>query len=193
MARYTGPKRKLERREKQSLFGTNKWEKRPGNPGQHPVSRGRLSGYATQKRETQKLKRIYGVLEKQFSNVVKKALKSEGNSGTRLLQLLELRLDNVVYRMNLAKTRMQARQFVTHGHIKVNGAKVNIPSYLVKEGDEVTIDGQLLEFVVIDEKRENKSAWLEIGKGAGKIVSIPQRAELEQSVNERLIIEFYSR
>ena len=139
MARYTGPKRKLERRENATLFGSEAWKKRPTPPGQHGNSRrSRPSAYAIQFREKQKVKRTYGLLEKQFKGIYLKAKKSTGNTGLRLLQLLELRLDNVVYRLGMAKTRMQARQIVNHGHVQVNGKKVDIPSFLCSVGDKIT-------------------------------------------------------
>lgn len=202
MARYTGPTIKLERRENYSLFGSNKYQKRPGNPGQHPTSKSRPSEYAVQIREKQKVKRIYGVLEKQFRLVVKNALKSKGNSGTRLLQILETRLDNVVYRMGFAKTRMQARQFVSHAHVKVNGERINIPSFQVTPGDVVSIDkkiadGDMVKVTTISNTTTNAEfkapSWLTVSNAEAKIIDLPARAEMDQGINERLIIEFYSR
>ncbi len=200
MARYTGPKVKQERREGVSLFGKNKRQRKdlPGS-GTSKGRQSRPSEYAIQMRETQKLKRTYGVLERQFSNIIKDALKSTGNSGTRLLQLLELRLDNVVYKMNFAKSRMQARQLVTHGHVKVNAKKLDIPSFRVSIGDEIEIDADVLAGLNIEEIKkseagnEPKIAWLDRSSNSGKVLLIPQRAELDQGINERLIIEFYSR
>jgi len=198
MARYTGPKRKLERREGTSLFGSNAWEKRPGFPGQHPTSRGRSSEFAIRFRERQKVKRMYGLLEKQFKNLVGQALESTGNSGTRLLQLLELRLDNVVYKLGYAKTRNQARQFVTHAHVKVNDKILSIPSYSVKIGDKVEIITKIYD----SEPSKNLRAevekiaipeWLEKSQNSGKVLAVPARVQLDQSINERLIIEYYSR
>lgn len=198
MARYTGPKIKLERREGVSLFGSNKFEKRSGVPGQHPQTKGRPSEYSVQIREKQKLKRTYGVLEKQFRGMVDKAQKSTGNSGTILLQLLELRLDNIVFRMGLAKTRMQARQFVGHRHVKVNGQIVNIPSYTVKVGDKIELDKKIVDSelgkIIFAELKEYKApAWLDAAGRSGSVVNVPSRSEIDQSINERLIIEFYSR
>jgi small subunit ribosomal protein S4 len=198
MARYTGPKRRLERREGVSLFGNNKWQQRPGVPGDHPFTRSRPTEYATQLREVQKTKRLFGLLEKQFRLTVKSALKSSGNTGTRLLQLLELRLDNVVYRMGLAKTRSQARQFVTHRHVKVNGKILNIPSALLSVNDTVEISSKLMDTdlgAVITKELEGYTApeWVSVSGLQGKVVSEPKRPQMEQIINERLIIEFYSR
>lgn len=198
MARYTGPKRRLERREGMTLFGTDKWRRRPTLPGQHPTQRSRPSEYAVQFREKQKLKRIYGLQEKQFSSTVKSATKALGNSGTVLLQNLELRLDNVIYRLGVAKTRMQARQFVNHGHVLVNEKKVSIPSYKVEVGDKIEIKSKLTDGDSAKARMEElKDAvvptWLEQNKKGGKVVGVPKRAELDQSINERLIIEYYSR
>lgn len=198
MARYTGPKRRLERREGTSLFGSEAWKKRPTQPGQHPIQRSRPSEYAIQFREKQKVKRIYGLLEKQFRRVISTALKSTGNSGTILLQELELRLDNIVYRMGFAKTRMQARQFVNHGHVLVNGKKVSIPSYRVNIGDKIELKKKLTDSDAAkaraEELKETKvPGWLSGSKNKGEVLEIPKRSELDQSINERLIIEFYSR
>ncbi|HOY46909.1 MAG TPA: 30S ribosomal protein S4 [Candidatus Dojkabacteria bacterium] len=196
MARYTGPKWKLSRRENYDLFGDNKWRKRPTLPGQHPVSRGRASNYAVQFREKQKVKRMYGILEKQFRNIYTQATKATGNTGLRLLQLLELRLDNVVYKMGLAKNIFQARQFVTHGHIKVNGEKASIPSMTLKPGDSVEYAQRFLKSPMVQLiSTENKAAkrntpkWLE----NGKVESLPTREMMDQGINEQLIIELYSR
>lgn len=198
MARYTGPKRRLERREGMTLFGTDKWRKRSTLPGQHPSQRSRPSEFAVQFREKQRLKRIYGLQEKQFRSVVKESIKSRGNSGTVLLQNLELRLDNVVYRLGFAKTRMQARQFVNHGHVTVNDIKVSIPSYKVNTGDKVQLKTKLVSGDAAQARAEElKDAvipeWLAQDKNGGKVIGAPKRAELDQSINERLIIEYYSR
>lgn len=196
MARYTGPKWRLSRRENYDLFGDNKWRKRPTLPGQHPVSKGRPSNYAIQFREKQKVKRMFGVLEKQFRNIYKQAIKSTGNTGLRLLQLLELRLDNVVYKMGLAKNIFQARQFVTHGHIRVNGQKADIPSMTLKVGDEVSYSPKFGKTSVVQMiSSENKTAkriqpkWL----GSSKIEMVPTREMMDQGIREQFIIELYSR
>jgi small subunit ribosomal protein S4 len=198
MARYTGPKRRLERRENASLFGSDKWKKRPTLPGQHPVQRSRPSEYAVQFREKQKVKRIYGLLEKQFRIVVERSLSKKGNTGTILLQELEMRLDNIVFRLGLAKTRMQARQFVNHGHVLVNGSKVSIPSYRTNVGDEIELKGKIFASdsgkIRQEELKEfNVPNWLSDSKGGGKIASVPARSDLDQTIDERLIVEFYSR
>lgn len=196
MARYTGPKWKQSRRENYDLFGDNKWRKRGTLPGQHPVQKGRPSNYSIQFREKQKVKRMYGVLEKQFRNTYKQAIKATGNTGLRLLQLLELRLDNVVYKMGLAKNIFQARQFVTHGHIRVNGHKASIPSQTLKVGDEVEYSPKFTKSTVVQViAAENKAAkritpkWLE----HGKIAALPSREMMDQGIREQLIIELYSR
>lgn len=198
MARYTGPKVKIERREGVNIYGKNKRQRKdlPGS-GARKTPPSRPGEYAVQMRETQRLKRTYGLLEKQFTRVIKQALKSTGNSGTRLLQLMEMRLDNVVFRLNFAKSRLQARQFVNHGHVKVNGKKLDIPSYVVQVGDEVEIDSELLSKIsqtfVPGANEQDAAKWLEKTANSGKILDVPQRADLDQSINERLIIEFYSR
>lgn len=199
MARYTGPKWKLSRRENVSLFDDDKWKKRVGSPGIHWVQRGRQSEYAEQFREKQKVKRMYGMLEKQFRRFFEMAGKAEGNTGLRLLQLLELRLDNVVYRLGLAKTRSAARQLVNHGHITVNGNKVDIPSYIVSMGDEISVStkSQKKDFVK-NNAEELKSAkqpkWVDKnGKFAGKVTREPLRDDMDQSIREQLIVELYSK
>ena len=145
MARYTGPKWKISRRENFDVYGSQTWRKRPNPPGTSINPKGRPSNYAMQFREKQKVKRIYGLMEKQFKKIYQTASKATGNTGTRMLQLLELRLDNVVYKQKLARTRNQARQYVTHGHICVNGKKVTVPSYTLSVGDEVTMNENFLK------------------------------------------------
>jgi small subunit ribosomal protein S4 len=196
MARYTGPIWKQSRRENYDLFGDNKWRKRGTLPGVHPVQKGRPSNYSIQFREKQKVKRMYGVLEKQFRNTYNQAIKATGNTGLRLLQLLELRLDNVVYKMGLAKNIFQARQFVTHGHIRVNGQKASIPSQTIKVGDEVAYSPKFTKSSVVQViAAENKAAkkitpkWLE----HGKVAMLPSREMMDQGIREQLIIELYSR
>jgi small subunit ribosomal protein S4 len=202
MARYTGPKRKLERREGVTLFGSEKWKKRPTPPGQHGASsKGRSSSYSIQFREKQKTKRVYGILEKQFRGIYEKAKKATGNTGLRLMQLLELRLDNVVFKLGLAKTRAQARQIVRHGHIQVNGKKLDIPSYTCKVNDTVQY---LDKFVSKSElptlvREELKTAsiqipsWLAAEAHGGKLLAEPARDDLDRGIRESFIIEFYSR
>lgn len=197
--RYTGPKWKINRREGSSVLGTNeKWKRKPGLPGQFSVLKKRPSDYAIQFREKQKVKRTYGMSEKQFRKFYNLALKATGNTSTRLLQLLELRLDNVVYKLGLASTRAQARQFVTHGHITLNGKKHNIPSTIVNEGDEIQLKDKLTKSnIMLEIKQINKAVkiptWLTKLSNGGKVIAIPTRDEIDQSIRERLIIELYSR
>ncbi|GAB4284056.1 MAG: 30S ribosomal protein S4 [Candidatus Dojkabacteria bacterium] len=197
--RYTGPKWRINRRENANVLGaTEKWKRRPSLPGQFPMLKKRPSEYAFQFREKQKVKRMYGMSEKQFRRFYRMALKATGNTSTRLLQLLELRLDNVVYRLGFAATRAQARQFVTHGHVKLNGKKHNIPSAILKPGDEIEIKDKLLGSNIMSEiepyvKNIEVPTWLsKLAKG-GKVVSEPTRDEMDKSIQERLIIELYSR
>ncbi|KXK26204.1 MAG: 30S ribosomal protein S4 [candidate division WS6 bacterium OLB20] len=194
MARYTGPKWKISRRENADVYGSEKWRRRPTAPGEHPVSRGRPSEYAVQFREKQKVKRSYGLLEKQFRNLYKEAIRRKGNTGTTLLQLLEMRLDNVVYRLGLAKTRNQARQFVTHGHITVNGQKVDIPSAQVSVGDEISYSARMAKSDIAKLiKAENKGMQIPQWLLGGQVKSVPTRDMMDQSIREQLIIELYSR
>ena len=196
MARYTGPKWKISRRENYDVFGSTKWRKRSTLPGVHPVSKGRPSNYSIQFREKQKLKRMYGLLEKQFKNIYTKARKDKGNTGLRFLQLLELRLDNVVYKLGLAKSIMQARQFVSHRHVTVNGKKINIPSYTLKINDVVEFDGKFakgeMASLIKNESKAMKAivpAYLE----NNKISMLPTREMIDQGIREQLVIELYSR
>lgn len=196
MARYTGPKWKISRRENYDVFGSTKWRKRSTLPGVHPVSKGRPSNYSIQFREKQKLKRMYGLLEKQFKNIYTKARKDKGNTGLRFLQLLELRLDNVVYKLGLAKSIMQARQFVSHRHVTVNGKKINIPSYTLKINDVVEFDGKFakgeMASLIKNESKAMKAivpAYLE----NNKIGMLPTREMIDQGIREQLVIELYSR
>ena len=198
--RYTGPKRKLERREQATLFGSDAWKKRSGLPGQHPVSRKRPSNFAIQFREKQKVKRMYLMTEKQFRRFFAEAKKATGNTGTRFLQLLELRLDNVVYKLGFAKTRNQARQFVNHGHFQVNGEKVDIPSYIVKVGDEISMKPKFAksEIVTLVEgelkaEKYKTPEWLSKAKTSGKVLSEPTRDQIDRSIREQSIVELYSR
>ncbi|MDD3647365.1 MAG: 30S ribosomal protein S4 [Candidatus Dojkabacteria bacterium] len=198
MARDLSPKWKRCRREKYSLFDDDKWKKRPTLPGQHGVSTSRPSSYAIRFREKQKLKRIYGLLERQFKRFFKIAGESEGNTGTRLLQLLELRLDNLVYRLGLAPTRSAARQLVNHGHITVNGKKVSIPSYIGKVGDEIYLktQSQKKEFTKIlaeGSKKTKVPAWLSRLAGGGRIKMEPSREMIDKGINEGYVVEYYSR
>ena len=205
MARYTGPRLRLSRREGTDLMLTTgtrsieskcKFENKPGNS----VSRGRLSDYGTQLREKQKVKRMYGLLEKQFRNCYLKAAKAKGNTGENLLNILESRLDNVVYRMGFGVTRAEARQMVTHKSIEVNGKCVNIPSYNVKPEDEVSVrdkskDQLRIKAAVQLAKNKDKHSWLDVSldEMTGKFLSYPDRSELSSEINENLIIELYSK
>lgn len=198
MARYTGPKRKLERRENATLFGSDAWRKRPNPPGQHGASRSRRSAYSIQFREKQKVKRMYGLLEKQFRKLFAEAQKSTGNTGLRLLQLLELRLDNIIFQLGLAKTRMQSRQLVNHGHVRVNGKKVDIPSYRCKPGDTIELSdnirkSDLLKYVKEDTKQHKIPRWLDAASYGGKVTAEPTRSDIDKSINEQNIVELYSR
>lgn len=197
----------MSRREGVALTSSAKvmkvMQKRAYRPGQHggPNSRPpRMSVYATQLREKQKAKRIYGILEKQFRNYFKKATNLEGNTPDNLGRLLEMRLDNAVYRLGLAKTRPQARQMVSHALIHVNGKKLNIPSYQVKVDDVISIRPNKVNkglFADLDERLKNHTVpgWLhfDMSKKEGKVVSLPQGEDLQETYNPKLIVEFYSR
>ncbi|MBI5042397.1 MAG: 30S ribosomal protein S4 [Nitrospirae bacterium] len=209
MARYIGAECKLCRREGVKLFLKGErcykdkcaFERRSYAPGQHGQSRrAKISEYSTQLREKQKLKRIFGVLERQFKNYFKKAEMAKGITGENLLQLLIRRLDNIVYEMGFASSRVQARQFVRHGHILVNSRRVNIPSYLVKSGDviEVNEKSRQLEGIkaaVAAGEGRSIPKWLEIDRAnfKGNVVSLPTREEMMLPVSEHLVVELYSR
>ena len=206
MARYRGPKIKLSRREGTDLqlkSGYRSYESKARSenpPGAHGLKRGRLSDYGMQLREKQKVKRMYGILEKQFRNYYKKAAKSKGNTGENLLSYLEKRLDNVVYRMNFASTRAEARQMVTHKAFEVNGKTVNIPSYQVKQDDVISVREKAKKQIRIKaaldlgDKKE-LSGWVEVDKDkfTGVFKSVPDRSDLSAEINENLIIELYSK
>jgi small subunit ribosomal protein S4 len=202
MARYRGPKSKIARKFGDPIFGTDKYlEKKNYPPGQHGNSRRRkkVSEYGTQLKEKQKAKYTYGVLEKQFRNLFDKASASKGVTGEVLLQLLESRLDNVVYRLGIAPTRAAARQLVTHRHVTVNGDVVNIPSSLVKAGDIVGVreKSKSLEAVVesLASKRYLSSSWLEWDDSqmVGKFMNVPERSDIPEDIKEQLIVELYSK
>jgi small subunit ribosomal protein S4 len=206
MARYLGPTLKLSRREGTDLFlksGVRAIDskcKLETAPGQHGARKGRLSDYGLQLREKQKVRRIYGVLEKQFRNYYKEAARLKGNTGENLLQLLEQRLDNVVYRMGFASTRAEARQLVSHKSIVVNGQVVNIPSFKVSAEDNVEIrekakkQARITAAIEIAEQRE-KPTWVEVDtkKLAGIFKRLPERSDLSAEINEQLIVELYSK
>ena len=206
MARYLGPTCKLSRREGTDLFlksGVRPLESKcraESAPGQHGQRRGRLSDYGVQLREKQKVRRIYGVLEKQFSNYYKEAAHIKGNTGENLLVLLERRLDNVVYRMGFGSTRAECRQLVAHNSILVNGQKVNIASYRVAEGDVVSIrersKKQLRVATALQlAAQRGDSEWVSVdgNKMEGTFVRFPDRSDLPAEINENLIIELYSK
>lgn len=200
MARYIGPKHKLSRREGVNLSGkmSQSLERRLSTPPGSQGRRGRrkITEYGIQLREKQKLKRIYGLLEKQFARYVEQASREQGNTEEVLLQLLESRLDNIVYRMGFAHSRAQARQYVSHGHVVVNDQKVNIPSYKVKEGDVVALRSKLAALDVVKEKMNSEDSIVEFVKRTqdkGKVLRMPTREEVANPVDYALVIEFYSR
>jgi small subunit ribosomal protein S4 len=209
MARYIGPVCRLCRREGMKLFlkgercYTEKCaiEKRNFAPGQHGKTRkAKLAGYGLQLREKQKVKRIYGVLEDQFRGYFEEADRSKGITGVTLLQLLERRLDNVIYRLGLATSRSQARQLARHGHFLINGKKVDIPSYSLKQGDVVTVLGRsqknvTIEHAIQEVKGRGIPEWLSFDGAAltGRVVSIPTREQINLPVQEQLIVELYSK
>lgn len=200
MARYTGPKRRLSRREGVALFTKDAaFIERKGAipPGQRGTRRTRkLSEYGLQLREKQKARRIFGLLEKQFSNYYKEASKRKGNTGESLLQLLETRLDNVVYRLGFTTSRAAARQIVSHGHVSVDNKKVNIPSFKIKSGSTVAILDKMLDNTQVQKSLKNSQtlpAWLDRQATVGKVLRLPNRDEMEQGINEQMIVEYYSR
>jgi small subunit ribosomal protein S4 len=206
MARYIGPKCKLARREGTDLFlksGVRALEskcKAEAIPGQHGARRGRLSDYGVQLREKQKVRRIYGVLEKQFRNYYKEAARLKGATGENLLQLLESRLDNVVYRMGFGATRAEARQMVAHKAILVNGTVVNIPSYQVKAGDVVSLREKAKKQLRVQSAlalaaQRGEPEWIDVDsdKLEGVFKSVPDRQDLSSEINENLIVELYSK
>jgi small subunit ribosomal protein S4 len=206
MARYIGPKCKLSRREGTDLLlksGVRALEskcKAETIPGQHGARRGRLSDYGVQLREKQKVRRIYGVLEKQFRNYYKEAARLKGATGENLLQLLESRLDNVVYRMGFGSTRSEARQMVSHKAILVNGSVVNIPSYQVKAGDVISLREKAKKQLRVQSAmalaaQRGEPEWIEVNseKLEGVFKAVPDRQELSSEINENLIVELYSK
>ncbi|MCK9251618.1 MAG: 30S ribosomal protein S4 [Clostridiales bacterium] len=204
MARYTEAACRLCRREGEKLFlkgqrcytGKCAIARRSFAPGQHGQGRKKVSEYGTQLREKQKTKRFYGVLEKQFHNTFEKASRMKGKSGENLLQMLELRLDNIVYRIGLASSRAEARQLVTHGHFTVNGKKVNIPSYITKANDVITVrESSRKSPKFQDLANRSVPAWLSFNADAlsGTVVQLPARADVDIEVKETLIVELYSK
>ena len=206
MAKYTDAKCRQCRREGCKLFlkgerctsGKCAMDRRPVVPGQHGAARKKISEYGLQLREKQKVRNAYGILERQFSNYYEKATRSKQQTGLALLQMLELRLDNVAYRMGLGSSRAEARQRVGQNHITVNGKKVNIPSYQVKVGDIIAVkeSSQSLEmFKALKELKIVMPKWLEFNTETltGKIVALPERDDIDLNIKENLIVEFYSR
>ncbi len=201
MARYTGPKTKIARKFGEAIFGDDKsFEKRNYPPGQHGNNRrrGKKSEYAIQLMEKQKAKYTYGILERQFRNMFKKASSARAITGEVLLQLCESRLDNVVYRMGIAPSRSAARQLVSHRHITVNGELVNVPSYQLKPGDVVGVREKSKSLAVIQESLSNASnvyEWLTWNNETkeGTFVSVPGRVQIPENINEQLIVELYSK
>lgn len=202
MARYLGPTTRISRRFNQPIFGATKaYEKRQYPPGQHgPKLRRKLSEYAVGLNEKQKLRYTYGLLERQFRRLFEIAKRERGVTGERFLQLLETRLDSVVYLLGFAKSRAAARQLVNHGHVRVNGHKVDIASYSVQAGDEVEIKNtptsrQIATRNLEESRGRNVPGWLSLNADQFKAVAtrLPNRDEMEPAINEQLIVEFYSR
>ena len=205
MARYLGPRTRKSRRLGQ-LLDDNKskyFDRRPYPPGEHGRRRGRRSNdsdYLHQLREKQKMRQIYGVLERQFRRYYREAARLKGITGDNLLQILECRLDNVVFRSGLARTRPQARQLVNHGHFQVNGRKVDIPSYRVRAGDMVTVKPKSREIIVIRHAADTAGdrrvpEWLEVSLDERRIqvIDVPSRTQIDTAVREQLVVELYSR
>lgn len=207
MARYTEAVCRQCRRENQKLFlkGDRCYTakcpvtKHPGAPGQHSTSRRKMGEYGLQLREKQKAKRSYGLLERQFRNYFEKAERMKGATGENMLSLLERRLDNVVYRLGFGKSRAQSRQIVSHGHILLNGKRVDIPSCLVKAGDVITLREKSTQIDAFKALREGTGrlvpAWLELDSQnlTGKVVSLPKRDEIDMAIAEHMIVELYSK
>ena len=201
MARYTGPKTKIERKFHEPIYGPDKsYEKKPYAPGMHGQNRrrGKTSEYGIQLQEKQKAKYMYGILERQFRKLYAEASRRGGVTGEELMKLIEARLDNVVYRLGIARSRAQARQLVSHCHIAVNGNVVNIPSYSLKEGDVVSVRERSKSLEIITDSlasRANNYPWLEWDGASmsGKFVSYPQRADIPETLNEQLIVDLYSK
>lgn len=202
MARYTGPRTRRSRRVGQ-LLDDNKakyYDRRPYPPGEHGRRRIRETDYLIQMREKQKMRQIYGVLEKQFRRYYREAARSKGITGDTLLQFLECRLDNVVYRAGFARTRPQARQMVNHGHFRVNGRKVDIPSYRVRAGDMVAVKDRSRDSIVIRQALDTLGeriapGWLEVNPDERQITvsQIPNRSQIDTEVQEQLVVELYSK
>lgn len=202
MARYTGPKTRIARKFGEPIYGPDKYlDRKNFPPGQHGLSKKRkkTSEYGVQLREKQKVKYTYGLLERQFRNVFEKAQAAQGVTGLVLLQMLESRLDNVVFRLGIAPSRAAARQLVSHRHITVNGNVVNIPSCILRPGDIIGVreKSKSLETIIecVGANRRSKLAWLEWDETqmAGKYMSVPERTEIPEDIKEQLIVELYSK
>ena len=205
MAKINTPRGKLVRKFGENIFGNPKYDKllnrKPYGPGQHAQTRrGKVSNYGIQLQEKQKIKFMYGLLEKQFRITFKKAEKLKGETGTNMLQLLESRLDNVVYRLGFAPSRPASRQLVSHKHFLVNGVAVNIPSYLLKPGDEITVRDRSKKIdIILDSIRTIKGdidlSWLNLDKAkmTGTFLNVPEREQMNLKVNEQLVVELYSK
>jgi small subunit ribosomal protein S4 len=201
MARYIGPKSKIARKFREPIFGADKYlEKKNYPPGQHGVAkkRAKQSEYAVQLQEKQKAKYTYGILERQFAIIFNRASRAKGITGEVLLQLIEARLDNVVFRLGIAPTRAGARQLVSHRHITVNGDVVNVPSYTLKPGDVVAVRERSKSLEAVTNSAGlsgNKYPWLEFDQAAlsGKFVTMPERSQIPENIKEQLIVELYSK
>ena len=201
MARYTGPKTKIARKFHEPIYGPDKsYEKKPYAPGMHGQNRrrGKLSEYGVQLQEKQKAKYTYGILERQFRKLYAEASRRGGITGEELMKLIEARLDTVVYRLGIARSRAQARQLVSHRHIAVNGEVVNVPSYSLREGDVVSVRERSKSLEIIADSlasRANNYPWLEWDDAtmSGKFVSFPQRSDIPETINEQLIVDLYSK
>jgi small subunit ribosomal protein S4 len=202
--RNTGPKARLCRKYKTNLFGTSKYtkilEKKMNKPGMHGAksSFGKLSEFGTQLSEKQKARILFGISEKQFRNYFIKASKMQGETGENLLRLLELRLDNLIYVSQFAVTRMQSRQMVGHGHFRLNGRRVDIPSILVRPGDKIELVDKMKNshlYSGLEKLKDYSPKWLKVDlkKAAIEVLSMPEKDELEKSIDSQLIVEFYSR
>lgn len=205
MAKINTPRGKLVRKFGENIFGNPKYDRllnrKPYGPGQHAQTRrGKISNYGTQLQEKQKIKFMYGLLEKQFRITFKKAEKLKGETGTNMLQLLESRLDNVVYRLGFSPTRPAARQLVSHKHFLVNGIVVNIPSYTLKSGDSISVRDRSKKMdIILNSIRTIKGdidlSWLELDKAkmTGIFLNVPERDQMNLTVNEQLVVELYSK
>ena len=205
MAKINTPRGKLVRKFGENIFGNPKYDKllnrKPYGPGQHAQTRrGKVSNYGIQLQEKQKIKFMYGLLERQFRITFKKAEKLKGETGTNMLQLLESRLDNVVFRLGFAPTRPAARQLVSHKHFLVNGIAVNVPSYLLKPGDNITVRERSKKMdIILDSIRTIKGdidlSWLDLDKAkmTGTFLNVPERDQMNLTINEQLVVELYSK